>query len=75
MFGGLWLYFRTSIARRAGMLGFALLMCGIQAYVFFGPPPGSAQAAALTALAAYVLFAVVIGLLERRATFASAHGP
>jgi hypothetical protein len=38
----------------------------IQAYIFFGPPPASDKAAALTALAAYAIFAAVIRLLERR---------
>jgi hypothetical protein len=41
------------------------MMLGVQAYVFFGPPPVSDKAAAATALGAYVLFAGVIRFLER----------
>ena len=73
LFGGLWLYFRTGVARRAAMLVFGLLMFGVQVYVFFGPPPGSPQAAAVTVLAAYLIFAMVIGLLEKRAL--AVHAP
>jgi membrane-bound metal-dependent hydrolase YbcI (DUF457 family) len=66
LFGGMWVYFRTGSARRRAMTVFGLIMLAIQAYVFFGPPPVSDKAAAATALAAYVVFAVTIGLLERR---------
>jgi hypothetical protein len=68
LFGGLWIYFRTGIARRTGFIVFSLVMFAIQAYVFFGPPPASPRAAAVTALAAYVIFALVIHALERRAS-------
>jgi len=43
-----------------------LIMLAIQAYVFFGPPPASDKAAAATAILAYVVFAVVIRLIEGR---------
>ena len=66
LFGGMWLYFRTGIARRIATAAFGLIMLAIQAYVFFGPPPASAKAAAATAILAYVVFAVVIRLLEGR---------
>ena len=66
LFGGLWLYFQTGAARRTGLLIFAVLMVAIQGFVFFGPPPASDRAAALTALAAYAVFAAIIALLERR---------
>ncbi len=66
LFGGMWLYLRTGVGRRTAMTVFGLIMLGIQAYIFFGPPPRSDSAAAATALAAYVIFAVVIWLLERR---------
>ena len=39
-------------------------MLAIQAYIFFGPAPASGNAAAMTALAAYALFAAVIRLVE-----------
>jgi len=67
LFGGLWLYFRIGVTRRLGMLIFAVLMLAIQVFVFFGPPPASDRAAALTALASYLVFAGVIAVLERRA--------
>jgi hypothetical protein len=66
LFGGMWLYFRTGAAPRAATVTLGLVMLAIQAYVFFGPPPVSDKAAAATAIAAYVVFAVVIGLLEGR---------
>ena len=67
LFGGLWLFFSSGIKRRGAMMVFGLLMLAIQAYIFFGPPPSSDRAAALTALAAYLVFAAVIRVLERRA--------
>jgi len=66
LFGGLWLYVRTGATRSRGLVLFGLIMLAIQAYVFFGPPPVSDKAAALTALAAYAVFALVIRMLERR---------
>ena len=68
LFGGMWLYFRTGATRRLATATFGLAMVGIQAYVFFGPPPVSDKAAATTALAAYVLFAAIIRFLERTQT-------
>ncbi len=66
LFGGMWLYFRLGTARRSAMLVFGAIMVAIQAYVFFGPPPASDNAAALTALVAYAVFALIIRALERR---------
>jgi hypothetical protein len=60
------LYLQTTRTYRAAILGFGFVMLGIQAYVFFGPPPGSPGAAAATALAAYGIFAVVIWFLADR---------
>jgi membrane-bound metal-dependent hydrolase YbcI (DUF457 family) len=68
LFGGLGLYFTTGIRRRAGFIVFGLEMFAIQAYVFFGPPPGAPQAAAVMALVFYLLFAWIAGWLERRAS-------
>jgi len=68
LFGGMWLYFRLGTARRTAMFVFGVTMLAIQAAVFFGPPPPSDKAAAATALLAYVIFALVIRALERRAT-------
>lgn len=70
LFGGMELYFQSREGRRAPMLWFAVVMFLIQVFVFFGPPPASPRAAALTALVAYVLFAAVIHRLERRASIA-----
>jgi len=64
LFGGMWLYFRTGAARRLAMAAFGIVMLAIQVYVFFGPPPASDKSLAGTALAAYVVFAVVVRLLE-----------
>jgi len=66
LFGGMWLYFRTGVAPRIATAAFGLIMLAIQAYVFFGPPPASDKAAAATAILAYVVFAVVIRLIEGR---------
>jgi hypothetical protein len=67
LFGGMYLYFRSApTVNRVPMTVFGLIMVGIQAYVFFGPPPPSAHAAAATALVAYAAFALIIRLLERR---------
>ena len=41
-------------------------MLGIQAYLFFGPPPSSDRAAASTAIVAYGLFALAIWWLQDR---------
>jgi hypothetical protein len=56
-----------SSARRSSHAAvlFGVVMLGIQAYVFFGPPPISDRAAAATAMGAYALFAGVGWLLER----------
>jgi hypothetical protein len=47
-------------------------MLGIQAYLFFGPPPTSDRAAASTAIVAYGVFVLVIWWLQdRRASIAA----
>ena len=66
LFGGMWLYLMRYRVRVAPIVLFGLIMLAIQAYVFFGPPPASDNAAAVTALAAYAIFAAVIRFLERR---------
>jgi len=71
LFGAMWFYLRHT-ARRTAMLVFGVVMLGIQAYVFFGPPPASDKAAAVTALIAYAVFAVVIRALERRRNLTTA---
>lgn len=64
LFGGMWLYFQAGAPRRTLTTVFGVVMVAIQAYVFFGPPPISDKAAAVTALVAYVLFAVTIRFME-----------
>ncbi len=66
LLGGMWLYLRGRLVRSLATLAFGVLMLGIQAYVFFGPPPASDRAAASTALVAYAVFAVVIWWLQDR---------
>jgi hypothetical protein len=65
-FGGMYLYFRTGVARRWPTIVFGVLMLAMHAVTFFGAPPASDRAAAVAALTAYVVFAVVIRLLESR---------
>jgi len=66
LFGAIAMYLRAEYARRLGIIAFGVVMLGIQAYVFFGPPPASPSSAAATALAAYGLFAFVIWFLADR---------
>ncbi len=65
LFGGMWLYLKLGPVRRTAFLVFGVIMLAIQVYVFFGPPPSSANAAAATAIVAYALFAFIIRVLER----------
>jgi hypothetical protein len=58
------MYFRAGARRRTATAAFGLVMLMIEAYVFFGPQPRSGKAVALTAITSYVVFAVVIRLLE-----------
>jgi hypothetical protein len=51
---------------RLGVVAFGLVMLGIHAYIFFGPPLASPTAAALTALGAYAVFAFAIWFLSDR---------
>lgn len=66
LFGGIWLLLRGRLARSYGTLVFGVLMVGIQAYVFFGPPPASDRAFAWTAIMAYAAFALAIWWLQDR---------
>jgi membrane-bound metal-dependent hydrolase YbcI (DUF457 family) len=66
--GGLAWYLHATVAKdsvgRYGMAIFCAVATAMQAYVFFGPPPVSDTAFALTALGLYFSFAVVIWWLE-----------
>ncbi len=70
LFVGLYLYLRATkpVSRggRYGMLAFAFLMLPIQGFVFFGSPPASDKAAAITALGSYAVFAAVAFWLEKK---------
>ncbi|HVP48072.1 MAG TPA: hypothetical protein VMT32_15870 [Bryobacteraceae bacterium] len=70
LFGGMYLYLRTTTAittgGRYGMVAFGFVMICIQVVVFFGPPPNSDRAAAVTALTSYVFFAAVAYWLEKK---------
>jgi len=70
LFGGMFLYLRSTTTTtrlgRYGMPVFGVVMLAVQAVVFFGPPPSSDRAAAVTALGAYLVFAALAGWLERR---------
>jgi len=68
LFGGFFLCARAGLVRRTWGAVFSVVMLSIHAYVFFGPPPASPAAAAVTALVAYVVFAGVIYVLERNPT-------
>lgn len=70
LLGTMWLYLRTHPGRSRGTAAFGVIMLAIQVYVFFGPPPASPDAAAVTALVVYALFAGVIWWLQDSRTSA-----
>jgi len=76
LFGGMLLYLKVTrpinAIGRVGMPIFGVVMLAIQSYVFFGPPPVSPSAAAMTALVAYVVFAALAEWLARQRTPATA---
>jgi hypothetical protein len=76
LFGGMIMYLRVTIAINAiGRIGLPVLgvvMLAIQSYIFFGPPPASPTAAAMTALVSYVVFAAIADWLARQRTHATA---
>jgi len=64
LFGGMALAIRVRAVRPVPSVVFGIGMLAIQAYVFFGPPPASDKAAAVTALVSYVVFAAIIRWIE-----------
>ena len=68
LFGGISLFLRGRAGPKVGMMIFGIVMLAIQAVVFFGPPPTSDTAAAITALLAYGLFATFVARWEVRHT-------
>lgn len=70
LFGGMFFYMRRTlpinlIGRLAAPV-FGVLLLAIQSVVFFGPPPTSPAAAAITALVSYVVFAAVAPWIARQ---------
>jgi membrane-bound metal-dependent hydrolase YbcI (DUF457 family) len=73
LFGGIDLVLRHQPKGRATLVGFGVLLMGVQATTFWSPPPSSDRAIAIIALACYVVFAGIIAWWERRSgQFASA---
>ncbi len=70
LFVGIFLYLRASKAvsptGKFGMPMFGILLLIVQGIVFFGAPPSSPSAAAITALLSYVLLAAVAYWLEQK---------
>jgi hypothetical protein len=70
LYSGIYLYMKTTrrVTRGGGfgMVIFGLVMLAFQTYVFFGPPPRSDKAAAITALFFYFAFAGISCWLERK---------
>jgi hypothetical protein len=72
LLAGILIYVRSSraisVAGKYGPPAFAIILLFLQAVVFFGAPPTSPLAAALTALFSYVLLAAIAYWLERKRT-------
>ncbi len=66
LLGGVVLFLGHRAGRGVPLVVFSLMMLAIQAYIFFGPPPVSDVAIAVTALGAYTVFALVIWWLTDR---------
>jgi hypothetical protein len=66
LLGGMAAFLRARPTRRTAIITFGVVMLGIQAYVFFGPPPASPAAFAWTAIASYGVFALLILVLADR---------
>ena len=76
LFGGMILYLRVTkpinTIGRVGLPVFGIVMLAIQSYIFFGPPPASPAAAAVTALVSYLVFAALAEWLTRQRSHAAA---
>ncbi len=70
LFAGMYLYFKVtrpvSWAGRYGMVIFGVAILLVQGSVLLGPPPGTANEAAATAMVSYVVLAAAIYWLERK---------
>jgi hypothetical protein len=69
---GVWLYAHmTTFASAKGRYvfwAFMVFLAAVQVYANFGPPPSSPESMAVTALAFYVVLALLATLVERTAT-------
>ena len=69
LFGGMWIYMRStrsgSLVGKYGMPIFGIVLLMVHWILFFGAPPGSANAAAVLLLVLYLGFAAVAAWLER----------
>jgi membrane-bound metal-dependent hydrolase YbcI (DUF457 family) len=70
LFGGMLLYLRATVpvtpAGRYGMIVFGIVLLALNALPVVGPPPPSPNAAAVTALSSYIVFAAIAAWLERK---------
>jgi hypothetical protein len=66
LLGSMGRYVRGQRRGRASLIAFGIVMLAIQAFIFFGPPPSSDRAVAMTALASYGIFAGIIAWWEHR---------
>ena len=66
LFSGIGLLLRHQQKGRATLVGLGVLLMGVQATTFWGPPPSSDRAIAIIALACYVVFAGIIAWWEHR---------
>ena len=75
LFGGMIMYMRRTTAINAigslGPPGLGTVMIAIQCYLFFGPPPISPAAAAISALVSYFVFAAVAQWLDGQRKYSS----
>ena len=65
LLGGIAVCIRRGVVGTMAGLTFGFAMLAIHTLVFFGAPPQSVTAAAVTALAAYVILAFVVSFIER----------
>ncbi|MDX1823206.1 MAG: hypothetical protein R3354_00730 [Thiohalomonadales bacterium] len=76
LLGGMYFYMKTTKPVRRGghygMILFGLFMIAVQLTVFFGAPPTSDVAIAVSALVSYFLFAALVFWLERKRDYAGA---
>ncbi len=70
LLGSIWWCFRENLSRAKGTFMFGVVLSLIQIGSYFSPPPSSDKAIAAQAIAAYIVFAIVIWWLQDRKTSA-----